>query len=97
MQALSLEAIADSNQLIVSCVMAHGAESNHCTVEMRNETGIVQGNYIVTDGPSALCTLTGLPPGKYMVWAYDEGYIESPAVNDVYNITSEFNEVSTSS
>ena len=98
MQNLLLETIEDRNQLNVRCIMAEGAEGQQCNVEMRNEAGDVQRNCIkTTDGTGASCTLTGLLPGEYTVWAYDEGYNEDPAVEVMFIVTEKLTQVSTNS
>ena len=96
MQDISVEATEDISQLNVSCIMAEGAEDKQCTVEMRNAAGDVQHNCInANDGRGASCTLIGLVPGEYMVWAFDEGYDEEPAVKVVFNVTEELAEIPT--
>ena len=93
-----MEATEDRNQLNIRCIMAEGVEDEQCTVEMINGAGDVQHNCInANDGGGASCTLTGLLPGKYIVWAFDEGYSEEPAVKVVYNVTEELTEIPTSS
>ena len=78
--------------------MAEGAEGQQCTVEIRNEAGDVQRNCIkTTDGTGASCTLIGLLPREYMVWAYDEGHNEDLAVKVVFTVTEELTQITTSS
>ena len=72
-------------------IAAENAEGQQCTVEMRNETGgDVPHNCIkTTDGTGTSCTLTGLLPGEYIVWAYDDSYNEDPAVKVGFIVTEE--------
>ena len=91
-QSLTLTLQEERAELIVHCGMAKGAEDKHCMVEMRNQTRAVQHTCFATSGTEATCILTGLALGKYMIWAYDWDYKESPAVERVFLVTKKWTE-----
>ena len=79
-------------ELNIHCDMAKGAEDKNCTIEMRNETGVLQQNCFQTIGRDATCKLDELTLGKYWIQAYDQEWKETPAVERAFFFTEELYE-----
>ena len=79
-------------ELNVHCDMAKGAEDKNCTVEMRNEAGVLPRICFPTSRRNATCKLSGLALGNYTILAYDQGWKETPAVEHAFPFAKKPNE-----
>ena len=92
LQNLVLALERDRRELNIHCDMAKGAEDTNCTIDMRNETGVLQQNCFQTSGRDAICKLGELTLGKYWIQAYDQEWKETAAVERVFLFTKELYE-----